>query len=531
MKKIIKQSVYTGLVFYALLFVTALIFSGDFSYMGVKNQSVENLVMDKYLTSILLRQVQFLLVYLTVGLLSGLLTGFFLNELQMRIPSFRNAFPVSVLMQILFYILALISTMTLYPQMFAEKAAGSFLQIVLDFSVKYGHPDLFYISVISVFLIAVILSVIRFPRQMGLFLLGSALVFFLIRPANKPDKIVIMLGMDSARWDKLSDSTIAPTFSKVIKQSTVFPNVWVDIPRTFPSWTTLMTGESVLQHGIRHMFPTKLDRYQNFKALPKVLGSEGYHTSVISDFAGDIFSRIDFGFQAVRVPYFNFETLINNRAATIHLPLFPFVLNQMGRTAFPELSEMANNPDPYMLRDQVLQQIDRDNGLSFVTTFWSAAHFPYAPPYPYYNKFTDPNYNGPNKYQKMDLLGSSDSSAADQQAIRNLYDGGIASMDDAFHSLVEQLQDKKACHPGQTIRHFLMLPESSPDKLPMRKRSEEAVIGLVGGKSPCSLRHRRSRSADGNRMPDAEIRTPARVRGPITHVRHRNGQRLPVSLF
>lgn len=442
MKKIFKQSVYSGLVFYTLLFVLALIFSGDFSYMGVKNQSVENLVMDKYLTSILLRQVQFLLVYLTIGLLSGLLTAFFLNELHARFPVIKKTFILNIILQLVLYILAIISTMTLYPQMFAEKAAGSFLQTLLDFSVNYGHPNLFYISVISVFSVSLILSFVRFPKQIGLFLLGSLIIFLLIRPSNKPDKIVIMLGMDSARWDKLSDSTMAPTFSKVIKESTVFPNVWVDIPRTFPSWTTLMTGQSVLQHGIRHMFPTRLDRYQNFPALPKVLGSHGYHTSVISDFAGDIFSRIDFGFQTVRVPYFNFETLINNRAATIHLPIFPFVLNQMGRTAFPELSEMANNPDPYMLRDQVLQQIDRDQGLSFITTFWSAAHFPYAPPFPFYNKFTDPHYTGPNKYQKMDLLGSLDSSAADQQAIANLYDGGIASMDDAFHSLIEQLKEK-----------------------------------------------------------------------------------------
>lgn len=442
MNPILKKTILTGIIFYTFLFVVALVFSGDFSYMGVKNQAVENMVMDKYLTSIIFRQVEFLLIYLIVGMVSGLFTGYMLLEWNNRFHIFKNSGVANVVIQLFLYVSALLSVACYYPQLFVEKVSGTPFLSWLDFVTQYGSPYLFLYVVGILFLSTLILSIIRFPKTIGLFLFSLIGLYLIVKPNNKPEKIIILLGMDSARWDKLTDSTLAPTFSHVINQSTVFPNVWVDIPRTFPSWTTIMTGQSVLEHGIRHMFPTKLDRYQNFETLPKLLGKYGYETTVISDFAGDIFSRIDFGFDHIKVPYFNFETLINNRAATIHWPIFPFILNRAGRTIFSELSEMANNPDPYMLKDEILQQIDSGSEKQFITTFWSSAHFPYAPPYPWYKTYQDPNYKGANKYQKMDVLGSSDSSAADQRALISLYDGGISAMDDAFRCLISDLKNR-----------------------------------------------------------------------------------------
>lgn len=442
MNQIFKYSIRSGIFLYLLLFVFALIFHGDFSYMGVRNEGIESLIYNNFLWSIIYHQFLFLLVYILVGALSGLLLGYLFNELQHKMEFARFTWLTFFPLHLILFVVATCSQMTNYPQMYVEKFYFSPLKGLLEFSTNYFHPNVFFDIVLIIFIVSLILHLIRLPKIVGIFLILTGSVYFIIIPKTKADKIVIVLGMDSARWDKLTDSTIAPNFSRVIKQSTVFNNVWADVPRTFPSWTTLMTGQFAVEHGIRHMFPTKLDRYKYFPALPKNFVKAGYQTAVVSDFAGDIFSRINFGFQDVDVPYLNFETLINTKAATIHIPMFPFLLNRLGRTMFPELQEMANNPDPYLLNDEIFKKIDHAENNLFLTTFWSAAHFPYAPPYPWYKKFIDPKYEGTNKYQKMDLLIGSDTSKADNNALIALYNGGIASMDDAFSELVRGLKSR-----------------------------------------------------------------------------------------
>jgi arylsulfatase A-like enzyme len=266
--------------------------------------------------------------------------------------------------------------------------------------------------------------------------------------ANKPN--VLILAADSFRFDRLTPRT-APNLSALAEKGTRFDRAYVSLPRTFPSWTTILTGRHPHHHGIRSMFPRWEDRAKDFDALPSRLARAGYKTSVVSDFAGDIFGRIDLGFQNVETPMFDMRELVRQRALERETPLLPYLNGRAGRAIFPVLRELPDASAPQLLAGDALGEIDRANGNPFfVTVFFSAAHFPYAAPAPYETKFTNPNYRGRFKYDKPVGLGKDAPPDDDDVAqIRGLYDGAISSIDDSCEKIIRGLEDRHLL--GNTI--------------------------------------------------------------------------------
>jgi arylsulfatase A-like enzyme len=216
------------------------------------------------------------------------------------------------------------------------------------------------------------------------------------------------------------------------------------LPRTFPSWVTLLTGRHPHHHGIRSMFPRWEERAKDFDALPERLAREGYRTEVVSDYAGDNFARIDLGFARVETPTFDFKQLVRQRALARATPLLPFLHGRIGRAAFPVLREMNDAADPDLVADDAIRAIRRSSASPFfVTVFFSTAHFPYAAPSPYYARFTRPSYRGRFKYSKPVGLGAEARPEEEDVAqVRGLYDGSVAAIDAACARILEALEDE-----------------------------------------------------------------------------------------
>ena len=258
-------------------------------------------------------------------------------------------------------------------------------------------------------------------------------------PAGGPMNVLI-LAADSLRADRLNPR-VAPHLCDLASRGTRFDRAYVSLPRTFPSWVTLLTGRHPHHHGVRSMFARWEDRAKDFDALPQRLHKAGYATGVVSDYAGDIFGRVDLGFEKVDTPSFDFVQLIRQRALERQTPLLPFLHSQAGRAAFPVLREMNQAADPDMLADDAISML-RGQGDKpfFMTVFFSAAHFPYAAPAPYYARFTDQAYRGPFKYHKpVGLGGDAPVTPADVQQVRGLFDGAVASIDDAMARILAEL--------------------------------------------------------------------------------------------
>jgi arylsulfatase A-like enzyme len=252
---------------------------------------------------------------------------------------------------------------------------------------------------------------------------------------------VLVLAADSLRADRL-DARVAPRLSALAARGTRFDRAYVSLPRTFPSWVTLLTGRHPHHHGIRSMFPRWDERTKDFDALPQRLAREGWRTEVVSDFAGDIFSRVDLGFGHIETPTFDFKQLVRQRAVERATPLLPFLHGALGRSVFPILREMNHAADPDLLADDAIRAIRRSPGAPFfVTVFFSTAHFPYAAPAPYYARFTRPAYRGRFKYHKPVGLGA-EAPPDDEDAaqVRALYDGSVAAIDAACARILAALE-------------------------------------------------------------------------------------------
>ncbi len=181
------------------------------------------------------------------------------------------------------------------------------------------------------------------PRAAGALLASGAAVLLSRTPAasaaaddGRPN--ILVLAADSLRADRL-DTRTAPHLSALAARGTRFDRAYVSIPRTFPSWVTLLTGRHAHHHGIRSMFPRWEERARDFDALPERLARAGYATGVVSDYAGDVFSRIDLGFGLVDVPEFDFRQLVRQQALERETPLMSVLHSRVGRSVFPVMRE------------------------------------------------------------------------------------------------------------------------------------------------------------------------------------------------
>ncbi len=251
---------------------------------------------------------------------------------------------------------------------------------------------------------------------------------------------VLVLAADSLRADRLTPS-VAPRLTELAAKGARFESAYVSLPRTFPSWVSLLTGRHPHHHGVRSMFPRWEERAKDFDALPARLAAAGYRTEVVSDYAGDIFGRIDLGFGRLEVPTFDFRQLVRQRALERQTPLLPVLHSRVGRAVFPVMRELNGAADPNLLADDAIHAITRPSGAPFfVTVFFSTAHFPYAAPAPYYGRFTRSAYRGRFKYHKPVGLGvEAPPDAEDVAQIRGLYDGAVASVDAACGRVLDAL--------------------------------------------------------------------------------------------
>lgn len=278
-------------------------------------------------------------------------------------------------------------------------------------------------------------------------------LFFVFKPdflsrqstvSNLQKPNIIFIAIDSLRSDRAANQKIMPNFNKILhdERSVKFDDHFVGIPRTFPSWVELLEGRNAPRTRIRHMFPGFYERHNERENLVKALEKVGYETTVISDFAGDIFPRVNFGFNKVIAPNLKLETLIK-MSVDLGMPLFlPIMTASAFRETFASIKESPNYADPSHLVDLALDQFKIHAGVTpfFLTLFFSTAHFPYGAPFPYYKLYTVNNYEGQYYFQKNPGVAHESISELDIEQIRGLYDGSLRAIDDQIARIINYLK-------------------------------------------------------------------------------------------
>jgi len=484
------------LLLYASLFGVDFLLGADLRLYGVGDAATEQRVMSRYGRTLLWHQGRVLACYVTVGAVLGLLIQLCIKlwertsawpSRQKRTPSkdtplqlppspwpLGRRLGMSLLSALVLHIFLLSRAIILRPALFAETlydrgGLGKSLMVWLTHGSGGAVLWMLGVGLLLFLLLAPLLSLRsrRFFVELWLYHkpwllaagalagLGVLLWQWPVSPAHRPvgskrPPSLLIIAVDSLRADRLLDGrkVVAPAMTALMQKSVRFEQSHVSVPRTFPSFVTLLTGRYPFHHGIRTMFPTHKERAAVPVALPQLLRQRGYRTAVVSDFCGEIFSRIDLGFDRVEVPSFDARALVLQRGVTVHRNLLPYLSGagfgslglSLGQRVFPELEGVSELADPKLLSARALRTIAehaKEDSPFLLTVFFSTAHFPYAAPAPYYRRFIDKNYRGPFLYYKPPLIDVS--SPADIAAVQALYDGSVAAADAGVKTLLDGL--------------------------------------------------------------------------------------------
>ncbi len=453
-----KGAIRFGALWFFGWYVAGLLAYGGFEVMGESDETLKRFVESNYFWFTLGLQIVLAVVATGIGALIGWLAGL----LGRRVGRPRLSYPVVLFV----WFAAQMRQAVIHPQFFDGPFLDNqpWLASAVFAPTRMGEGGV----TLSALLIGVAVALLLYAPlrrlveiRYGAKVLGAVVAVYLIGVIveqggatdlfyGEPQKErpnILFLAIDSLRPDHLSITgytrATTPFIDRLAREGAFFERMVVDVPRTFPSWVTMMTGRFSFDHGVRHMFPTAEQRQPLWPTLPRRLRSEGYQTGVISDFAGDIFPRIDFGFEKVVSPDLTFDIVVAMRNMEMHPTLLAFLNNRLGKRLFPSIRELVYNSDPVEMSGEAtdfLRWIDRSRPF-MLTLFFSASHLPYAVPGPWYGRFADPDYDGPHRFQRKNMLMREGETEEDLAQIVALYDGGLASIDDAVGRLLMKVND------------------------------------------------------------------------------------------
>ncbi|MCA9540143.1 MAG: sulfatase-like hydrolase/transferase, partial [Myxococcales bacterium] len=279
--------------------------------------------------------------------------------------------------------------------------------------------------------------------------------------ADTPPSVLI-IATDSLRDDRLgvhgaTHADITPNIDAFAAGATDLRNMHVATASTLESWYTAFSGRFPPAHGVRWMYPDRARADAAAAApglLPRMLSARGWHTAVVSDWAGNGFQLIDQGFaHTLASEPQTFRALMLETVIWSH-PIFPlYFTNPLGEWLVPGVDRITKYVRPAALTDRMLGEIDaatRAGRPFFGLVFYSTTHLPYAASYPYNLKYTDPAYRGPHRYEievKVHTLihdgFAPDLPPATIAHIRDLYDGAVSEFDAHVGRLLDGLKARR----------------------------------------------------------------------------------------
>lgn len=448
-KKTIGKNLLVSVGFSVFLFLITYLLYLDFSYMGTRNEEMEALIMNNYKMKLLGIHLKILLAYIVIGLMIGL----FSVLLKLKKKRFV------LLFNMFYWFIFWVHGMKLYPQMFIDQlyARGGVLKYFQLFITDIVPFVAMYILFAAVILSIAFISK-RLPHALVVIVFSFLLIArFDVSPVKAygnphPPEIpnVLIFATDSLRPDRISyngHNVPTPAIDSLFVDGANFLNLKASMARTLPSWTSIFTSTFPPEHHMRHMFPNKKSLENSWETVIDVVNRHDYYTAVVSDFAGDIFPSIDYGFQEVISPQISLLEVLKQRSQEMHYFLMGFLVHPTGRAAFPEMWGMPYNKDPWYVNRSTKKLIKKATQLKkpfFVVAFSSNNHFPYVTKYPYYRIPEPKNYTGEHKYGiSSRILATYLEGKVDQEQIgriRGLYDSATRLFDDNLADMLQFLK-------------------------------------------------------------------------------------------
>lgn len=355
---------------------------------------------------------------------------------------------------VVFYGLLLLQSIYHYPALY-DTLLSPLLETFVFRSAHVLSPQAFQLAAGLLLVIPFSIAFWRVPASRPAFAIAAAVsisacgTFYLVTSNGKLNAAakqtqgrpnILLISIDSLRRDYTAEAMPAVELLRADPSTFSFEQHYVGVPRTFPSWVELLYGRYAPTNGVRHMFPGFGDRRQLTKPFPQILAEHGYQTSVISDFAGDIFPRFGGGFEKVMAPSMNLRGLIELAVHQKFFLFLPIATSDLFSYWFPSLAQNPAFADARRLERKFERSVTHEKPW-FTTIFFSTAHFPYAVPYPFYRMYTDPAYPGPFFFQKNpEIMGEESVDDANVAQTRALYKGALTAVDQSLARIFDQLR-------------------------------------------------------------------------------------------
>lgn len=268
---------------------------------------------------------------------------------------------------------------------------------------------------------------------------------------------ILLLGSDTLRADRLGVAgyhrSLTPCIDGLGDAGVQFTQCYVPCARTAPSLLSLLTGCWPHTHGVRDNFVSDQEVQFSVPCLPALLNDVGYETACVTDWCGADLGKFPLGFKRVDAPddQWNLKYLIRQGPKDLRLFLSLFTHNRFGKRFLPELYYLAGVPMTTLVGRKARSELSRlakNNKPFFLNVFMSSTHPPFGSEYPYYTRYTDPDYCGESKFMMARLTDpheiirrQGDSRKEfDLDQIVDLYDGCVKRFDDEVGRLLAHVK-------------------------------------------------------------------------------------------
>lgn len=333
--------------------------------------------------------------------------------------------------------------------------------------------------------------------------------------ANEGPNVVLIL-LESARPDYFSVNgyprPTSPNLERLVAERGVtFTNAWAHANGTVASVVTLMTSAYSYRHGMRSMFHSEEFAKPGLLTLPALLRAHGFATRVVTDWDGDVTyfnDRVLPGFDQYDVAEFGVINYVKQIYAQ-HPLFYALTDNGPGHRAFATFYRAGGGFAPagsnlyYRARiESHLAELAASKRF-FLTVFFADAHFNYRCPSPYYARFTDPAYEGINKYAARSNPFATTGPEREARQITGLYAGCVAAFDDNIGLVADAL--RRFGLDGRTV---LVVTGDHGERLPDRRSFRYGRNGAW--LDPAEFRVPLVIVAPGLAMPRRNVGAPAR---------------------
>ena len=283
-----------------------------------------------------------------------------------------------------------------------------------------------------------------------------------VEPSPGPN--VVILSFDALRPDHLAsfgyDRQTTPALDAFLEQAAVYESAFTPLARTWPAWTSILTGADPLRHGLRDSLPAPGAELPQVPLLTTLLQDAGYHTTFLTDDSRFSYMLPEHGWDTISQPPVGIRAFAPSRYQPYFRSFFTFLHGPLsGWKLVPTYrynqAYGATHRTDYFA-EHVADAIGRASKHErfFVAAHVCLLHAPADRPWPYHSIWGMKGFKGGNRW-KYRSTGSpaADGDQWDAERLRkleyqararqqniDLYDAGLSMVDDTFARINEALE-------------------------------------------------------------------------------------------